>query len=370
MTNTTEWHYQEVSWGENRNSNLELFRIITMLIIVAHHYVVNSGLLPMIYESPSLGSKEIFLLLFGWGGKTGINCFVLITGYFMCTSKITALKYGKLMAERYFYAILFFVVFCVSGYSVFSRKEFLKMMFPFYTIQYNFTVCFLLFYLFIPFLNKLIHALTEKEHLILIILCLCIYTILPSFANVTVGYSYVTWFMVLYFIASYIRLYPKESFNGAKRWGLLMVGSVLLSWISVVMQAWIGSKSGKVQTAFFFVSDSNKILAVSTAISAFMFFNNLKVKQSRFINKVAASTFGVLLIHANSDTMRQWLWKDVLNNAGWYHSPWIYLHAVISVLGVYVVCTLIDMVWKRMLEKPFLEWLDAKIKNKKKYCRR
>lgn len=27
-----------------RNSNLELYRIITMLAIVSHHYVVNSGL--------------------------------------------------------------------------------------------------------------------------------------------------------------------------------------------------------------------------------------------------------------------------------------------------------------------------------------
>ena len=27
-----------------RSSNLELFRIITMFLIVAHHYVVNSGL--------------------------------------------------------------------------------------------------------------------------------------------------------------------------------------------------------------------------------------------------------------------------------------------------------------------------------------
>lgn len=337
--------------GGKRNSNLELFRILTMMIIVAHHYVVNSGLLPMIYDSPSLGANDIFLLLFGWGGKTGINCFVLITGYFMCTSKITALKYGKLMAEYYVYSILFFVVFCISGYSPFSIKEFLKMLFPFYTITVNFTGCFLLFYLFIPFLNKLIHALNEKEHRILLILCLCIYTILPSFANVAVGYNYVTWFIVLYFIASYIRLYPKVSYTGAKRWGLLMAGLVLLSWISVIMLAWIGSKIGRAQIAYFFVADSNKILAVSTAISAFMFFNNLKIKQSRFINKVAASTFGVLLIHANSDTMRQWLWKDVLNNVGWYHSPWIYLHAVTSVLGVYIVCTLIDMVCKRMLEK-------------------
>lgn len=28
-----------------RNSNLELYRILVMLLIVAHHYVVNSGLL-------------------------------------------------------------------------------------------------------------------------------------------------------------------------------------------------------------------------------------------------------------------------------------------------------------------------------------
>lgn len=29
---------------KQRNSNLELYRIIVMLAIVAHHYVVNSGL--------------------------------------------------------------------------------------------------------------------------------------------------------------------------------------------------------------------------------------------------------------------------------------------------------------------------------------
>ena len=236
-----------------------------MMIIVAHHYVVNSGLSSIIYGSPSLGTKDISLLLFCWGGKTGINCFLLITGYFMCTSKITVMKYVKLMTEYYFYSILFFVIFCISGYAPFSLKGFLKMLFPFYTISVNFIGCFLLFYLFIPFLNKLIHALNEKEHLILLILCLCIYTILPSFANVAVGYNYVTWFIVLYFIASYIRLYPKESYIGAKRWGLLMAGSVLLSWISVIMLAWVGFKIGRTQIAYFFVADSNKILAVSTA---------------------------------------------------------------------------------------------------------
>lgn len=37
-----------VANGNKRNSNIELYRIIVMLFIVSHHYLVNSGLLPII----------------------------------------------------------------------------------------------------------------------------------------------------------------------------------------------------------------------------------------------------------------------------------------------------------------------------------
>lgn len=84
------------------------------------------------------------------------------------------------------------------------------MVFPFFTVADNFTGCFLLFYLLIPFLNKLIHALTEKEHLLLMAWCIGVYAFLPSFAKANVVFNYVTWFSVLYVIASYIRLYPKN----------------------------------------------------------------------------------------------------------------------------------------------------------------
>ena len=77
-----------------RSSNLELFRIITMLVIVAHHYVVNSGLMPVIFDNyPS--AKSLFLLWFGWGGKTGINCCVLITGFFMSCFLLLAFWGGR-----------------------------------------------------------------------------------------------------------------------------------------------------------------------------------------------------------------------------------------------------------------------------------
>ena len=37
-----------------RSSNIELFRILSMLMIVAHHYVVNSGLLDCIEKQSQL----------------------------------------------------------------------------------------------------------------------------------------------------------------------------------------------------------------------------------------------------------------------------------------------------------------------------
>lgn len=84
-----------------------------MLLIVAHHYVVNSGLMAAdgpIYANP-LSWRSLFLLLLGAWGKTGINCFVMITGYFMCKSHITAKKFAKLVGEWLFYRYLLHAIF-------------------------------------------------------------------------------------------------------------------------------------------------------------------------------------------------------------------------------------------------------------------
>lgn len=340
------------SRGGVRSSNIELFRILSMLMIVAHHYVVNSGLLDCIEAQPSLRVQDYFLLLFGWGGKTGINCFVLITGYFMCTSHITKKKFFRLLGEVYFYAVALWGIFLTAGYEAFSIKEFLKMLFLFYDVADNFTACFLLFYLLIPFLNKLIHVLSEKEHLQLLLWCMGIYVFLPSFVKAHVVFNYITWFCVLYIIASYIRLYPKAWFDSKKITGLMTGTSLLLSWISVVVMATFSRIVGKhVGLCYFFVADSNKVLALATGVSMFLFFKNLKIGYSKTINTIAASTFGVLQIHANSDTMRRWLWKDVCNNIGAYNTKYIVLHAIGCVLVVYIICTVADIIRILIIDK-------------------
>ena len=157
---------------KKRDSNLELFRIITMLLIVAHHYVVNSDLLNIIMNSP-FSLKSVYLLLFGAWGKIGINCFVLITGYFMCKSNITVKKFVKLLGEVMFYNIVIGLIFMISGYSEFSFSNFIKLFIPIKYISNNFTSCYLIFFLIIPFLNILIQNLNERKHLKL--LCICAY---------------------------------------------------------------------------------------------------------------------------------------------------------------------------------------------------
>lgn len=341
---------------KQRESNIELFRIITMLLIVAHHYVVNSGLMETIAQNPT-NTRSLLYLIFGAWGKTGINCFVLITGYFMCQSNLTLRKYLKLLLEVYFYRFAVYALFMLFGKQAFSAYSLLIMLLPFSSIKDDFINCFLAFYLFIPFMNTAIKALDRKQHLILISLLLLIYTVLATIPKVHVTFNYVTWFIVLYFVGSYLRLYPVRWIDDHAGRKLLI--TIMLAVFSFVLLIFYVSRTGReLYTAYYLISDSNKPFALLIAVFAFSFFRQLKIKYHPWINKVAATTFGVLLIHANSDTMRWWLWRETLKNESMYTSPWWIAHAILSVIGVFLVCSLIDMIRIRFLEKPFFRWYD------------
>ena len=165
--------------------------------------------------------------------------------------------------------------------------------------------------------------------------------------------NYVSWFIVIYFISAYVRMYPKQVFEKTSIWGIASLISIAVSAFSIFACLYTGWFE-----QYYFISDSNKILAVVTAFCLFMFFKNVKISYCRFINVVASASFGVLLIHANSDTMRQWLWKDTLHNAEVFNTSWCYLHFVCSVLCTYAICTAIDLLRIYLLEKPFFKIYD------------
>lgn len=304
---------QQFEHKSERSSNLELYRIVVMLLIVAHHSIVNSGVYGCALDNP-LASNSLFAFLFGMWGKTGINCFVMITGYFMCTSQITGRKFAKLVLEVLFYNVVVASIFWICGYTPVTLKGLIGIWMPVQNMTLGFTSAFIVFFLTIPFLNKLVQSLSQKQHLLLVLLSTGIYVLPQYIPLVKNQMNYVVWFGVIYFIASYLRLHADSVYrqDSITFWGWMAIGSVVLSMLSVVANLWIRVHVHCI-SPYLWVSDSNAILAVITAVCTFMWFKNLKIKQSRVINTIAASTFGVLCIHANSDVMRQWLWYDTAN---------------------------------------------------------
>ncbi|WP_156786594.1 acyltransferase family protein [Treponema brennaborense] len=276
----------------------------------------------------------------------------MITSYFMCKQDFKWKKVINLVLEIILYRWVISGIFLLTGYEQFSLKEFYKTIF---VIPFNFgkgfTSSFLGLYILIPFVNKFILCLDKKSFEKLIITLLILFTGLSSFLLNT-AFEYIGWYITVYFIGCYIRLYEMEWMKNKKTTILLCVGTLLLSWLSIVVIRIVSVKINKNLLYYWFVSDSNKILAITTAIGLFLYFKNIKIGSNKVINIMAASTFGVLMIHASSDTMRRWLWQDVCKNVEAFTSnKYFILHAFCCTLSVYFICMFIDVCRKYIFGK-------------------
>lgn len=110
----------------------------------------------------------------------------MITGYFMCKSRLTLRRYLKLLLEVYFYRIVVFTVFLVFGREALTLDRLMRILLPFPSITTGFSSCFLAFYLLIPFLNIGTSHMSRRQHLMLNGLLLLIYTIAPTIPGVDV----------------------------------------------------------------------------------------------------------------------------------------------------------------------------------------
>ena len=345
-----------------RNSNLELLKILSMITIVAHHFVVNSTVVKQYnYLNPNL--NQYFLEVWGMWGKTAINSFILISGYFLCKQTLTWQRYIKLVAQIIFYSVVIHLIFLATGYEPFTLKGIYMSAFRELSyINNGFTASFLTFYAFVPIYNIVIRNINQKQFKLFIIGLVFVMTIAQTiFFAPTMNEP--VWYMALYFIAAYIRLYPNHYTESLKFSSILFIGSVLLAIVSVVFLVflayhWQSTFIG--EHRYFLVSDSNKLLALVVGLSAFLVAKNTHPFTSKFINTAAAGTFGVLLIHAASDTMRKWLWQDICQVPKLLHSDFGYLviEASLVPIIVFAVCSFIDYWRRKYLERPFMQWIN------------
>ena len=347
-----------------RSSNIELLRIVAMLAIIAHHYVVNSTVLDLV-DPLHPTANSVFLQLWGMWGKTAINVFVLITGYFMCESRLTAKRYLKMLFEIVFYSWIMWLVLVSCGYETLTWKGGIdRLILRDIMANQNgdFVPGFMWMYLMIPFMNIFIKA-TSKENLFLFVaLLLVMFTVCGTVLSANV-YHHVFWYVTLYHIGAIIRKYPFSWMGSCRTCACLLAFSILVAWSSVVSidfaAMWLGRP---VLWPYFFVVDSHKLLAFSVAFFAFLTFKNLHVPRSSFINAVASTTFGVLLIHAATDGMRRWLWMDLVDVPAAYLLPLPRLigYSVVVVLAVFTLCSALDYLRIVLIERPLFKFLERR----------
>lgn len=334
-----------------------------MLAIIAHHYVVNSTATKL-YDLGNPSLSQYFLQVWGMWGKTAINSFILISGYFLCKQRLTWQRYVKLLAQIYFYGFTIMFIFALSGYEPLTLKMVvLKTVGIFKGIGNGFTASFLAFYAFVPVYNKLINALSQKELRYFVLGLLFVTTICGTFCA---AHSFLEplWYATLYLIAAYIRCYPNKYTESRRFTATALAVSVILAVLSVVAIQWVGTHYFERGAGlyYYFVADSHKILALAVGLSAFLVAKNLPTFHSKIINWLSAGTFGVLLIHTSSDTMRRWLWQDVCRVPEMFQGELmpLVLQALAVPILIFAICTTIDYFRRQFLEKPFMNWLLAR----------
>lgn len=340
-----------------RDSNFELLRILSILLIIMHHYSAQGigGL-----SEHALSVNKTIEYILSLGGKIGVNCLILITGYFMVNSSINYMKLLKLIFEVFFYSILSMIIFYGLGLSAFDPKVVKESLFPLTYDMYWFATTYIVLYLLSPFINYFIRGLSRGNHLKLILLLVVLWSVFPVFTfGQAPGYSNLGWFILVYLIGAYIKLYPNLYFDNFK----LNLAVAALSYgiiaLSVIILELLGIKNSFYSEHAAYLREMNMFPTLLCSVSLFLIFKNLKVGKVKVINTIAMSTFGVYLIH-NNFFVGPFLWQKVFNNAAYLDSPLLLPHAISTVFIVYCGCTLIDQIRLNLIEIPLFRLLGRK----------
>ena len=346
---------------KKRSSNIELLRIVAMLAIIAHHYVVNSTVCRL-FDGAVPTFNSCFLQLWGMWGKTAINVFVLISGYFMCTGNLLLRRYLKLFMQVLFYSWVMWIVLCLFGYEKWDFVLTVKRFVCYDVFAYpngGFVPAFLWMYLLIPFMNRFISCVRSKDLYVFVLLSVMMFTG-TSMLSLGNGYHHVFWYVTLYFLGAIIRLYPFRWMCSNKICLPILILAIIGAWMSVMtitFGAYFFNKPSLINFSYYFVSDSHKFFALLVSLFIFLVFKNWRLGYVKWINTISATCFGVLLIHAASDGMRRWLWQDFVNvpNAYNFSATSLAGYSIIVMFGVFIICSCLDFLRIRFCEKYYLD---------------
>ena len=293
---------------KTRESNMELLRIVAMLLIMLIHASNRALPTPDAETIASQPSSAFLLLLTRSFSIVGVDVFVMLSGWFGIRPRWSRL--GELLFQ-----VVFFSLLCLGGYYAFFGQlpcpaglcaKTIVLLDP---DSYWFIKCYLALYLFAPVLNAFVES-ASKQQFATVLLTLFGFQfafgwVFEATSWLCAGYS-LPFFMCLYLLARYMRLHQPKFAQFSKRTDL---GIYLATVVVVTITVFFMRRYFNLGGVLYFYNSPTTILAATYLL---LFFSKLSLR-SRLTNWIAASALAVYLTHSNNwlglyydSTIQQW----------------------------------------------------------------
>ena len=335
---------------KTRQGNMELLRIIAMLMVVILHYLGKGQAVTSMTEDT--GILNLCLWFFEAMCIVTINLYILISGYFLVDAKWKISRLVSLWLQVMFYSAGVPVVCLVLGIGEVGKwglYDWINVLFPIQMEHYWFMTAYVVLYLLVPVLSMGIKQMTRKQHELVLLGLLLFFSVPKSILPVGIptdrfGYDY-GWFVCLFMIAAYIRIYGIPFLSNKRRGFAVYILSITGIWGISFLCGVLSRKGLPLMYAMDMLYCYNHILVLTASVGLFYVFRYMEIPQGKItdmICKVAPYTLGVYLLHENLAIRTKWQFMAGIELV---KGTWkIFPHMIITVIGVFTFGIIIDFV--------------------------
>lgn len=351
--------YERINIHKNRNSNFELLRIFSMLMIIGHHLAchgVQHCLDSDSYILYNQGSSfhQLFVNFLLPGGNVGVGLFFMLTGFFQVDKKKFSLL--KLLIESFFYGILLYIVFGateligIEHFSLSIKESFSflakSLLTPLSGGAWWFVSSYAMLLLLSPTINSFLEKLNKTGWIVTLIVAWLLWY---SFGSISgTDYYNVARGVLFYFFGACIKKYGnanKKQHTRRYLWGGILcwlLSSITTYYMTALMTLDNYTIKYKMIRTLLSLLNSSVLIPLCV-ICFFCFFYSLKTKNSALINLIASTTFGIYLLH-DSLIGRKLIWYDWLKvDALYITSDFFPLYCLLFIAIIFILCGLIDL---------------------------
>lgn len=329
---------------KHRNLQIELLRILAMFMIVLGHAFTYGHALE------NFGGGKItfaLILLIKTCTIPGTDIFVLISGYFLINTKPSVKRILTVWIQILFYSLGIYLVLAVTGLESLSIVELIKHSLPVAFNKYWFMRVYFYLLLCAPFLNILLHSLSEKGYRVLILLGVLLMVIPASIPVISVfnkeAGNGILWFMLLYVTGAYFSKHPPK--RKVHVYFVVAALMIFFAWASRIGVDFISAKLGfdGVGSSRFSTFDSFPIYLFSVCmLCAAICYKKREQSANGVVLFFSGSTAGIYMIHEHP-LVRSLLWgKLQLADA----DLWT---VFLSGFRIYILAAIVDnLTWKQI----------------------